>query len=150
MRERFERFTTSISSISMGIRRIKNIEMKKLGLREKHVECIYLLADYPAGLTRTQIAELNEMDRSAVIRCMDQLEEKGLVYMEEAGSRKITTSWHLTDKGYQTARLVSSRIDEAVDAVGSFLSKEERKTLYKNLDRIVVNLEDYIRKKEEE
>ena len=149
MQERFERFTSSISAISDSVKKIKNLEMKKLGLRKKHVDCIYLLADYPAGLTRSQIAELSEMDKSAVIRCLDQLEEKGFVYMEE-GDKKTKTTWHLTDKGYQTARLVTGKIEEAVEAVGSFLSKEERKTLYGNLDRIVVNLQDYIKAKEQQ
>ena len=149
MQDRFERFTSSISAITLGIRRIKNMEMKKLGLRSRHVECIHLLTDNPAGLTTSQIAELSEMDRSAVIRCMDQMEEKGLVYMEEGDHKKTKSSWHLTDKGYQTARLVNSRIEEAVEAVGSFLNAEERKTLYSNLDSIVQNLDEYLKAREQ-
>ena len=57
MLNRFESFTGSILELSRYVQKIKELEMKPLGLKAGHVMCLYNLGKSPQGLTVTELAE---------------------------------------------------------------------------------------------
>ena len=55
MKDRFETFAGSIVELNRYLQKIKDIEMKKFGLRASHTMCLYYLGRYDGGLTDTQL-----------------------------------------------------------------------------------------------
>ena len=141
MNERFDRFTAAISSIYQNIRRIKLAEMKRYGLQSGHTDCLHLLLSRSEGLTSKELADLSGMDKASVSRYLSVLEEKGFAVCEETEGKVYRRKWSLTKKGTRAASAIQTRIDEAVSAVGDFLSSAEREQLYESLERIAANLD---------
>ena len=146
MNTRFDRFTAAISSIYQDIRRIKLAEMKRYDLQSGHTDCLHLLLHEPEGLTSGELAEHSGMDKAAISRYMNVLEERGFVKSEGAEGTVYRRKWKLTAKGKKAALAIQKRIDTAVSAVGDFLSAEEREQLYQSLECIVANLNAYVEK----
>ena len=144
MINRFDRFTSSVSSIMQSISRIKKTEMQRYGLRSGHVDCLRLLYEHPKGLTSRALSELSDMDKAAVSRYMDQLEEVGFAYIDEDEDKKYKRRWVLSERGMETGKDVDRKIEMAVSEVGDFLADEERELLYKMLEQIDANLKKQV------
>ena len=144
MKKRFDRFTSAVSSINQSIIRIKKEEMKKYGLRSGHVDCLHLLYDHPDGLSSKEISILSDMDKAAVSRYMEQMEEVGFAYMDEDENKVYGRKWMLSEKGLETARYVDEKIIRTVETIGALISDEERTILYKTLEQIDQNIKDHL------
>ena len=140
MEHRFDRFTSIITSIFQSIQKIKSLEMERYGLKAGHVTCLHHLNSSPDGLTLVQLTKLCEMDKAAVSRYMSALQEKGLVARENTENKKYRRIWSLTEAGRAIAIDLDGSIEDAVDAVGFFLTESDRLILYKDLELIDANL----------
>lgn len=100
MINRFETFITSIVQIYRCVQNIKSREMTELGLRGTHVMCLFNLRRHEEGLTASGLSAICEEDKAAVSRALSQLEEKGLVHVEDNDAgRRYRSNVRLTETG---------------------------------------------------
>ncbi len=96
---------------------------------------IQVIASNP-GLTQSALAEAMDVDRSSIVKVVNQLEEKGLIVRDASPTDRRSYSLRLTDDGRRTL----TRIEEAVmrqdRAFSAALSEAERATLIGLLKRL--------------
>ena len=149
MESRYDRFTTMVAALYQNIQKVKMMEMEEFDLRTIHATCLHHFSLHPEGLTLREITALCDVDKAAMSRCVAKLQEKGLAYSEEAGSRKYNRLYKLTEYGAEVARETNRRIDEAVDYVGAFLQEPERLQFYRWLTQITENLSNYVQQRKQ-
>ena len=144
MQERFEVFTVLINRISRSIRSIKNYEMSEYGLRSPHISCLYYL--YSSGaLTATDLCERCEEDKATISRSLDYLETNGYITRETRSAKRYKSPILLTDKGCETGKKITDKIDRVLDEVSTGLSEEDRAAVYRSLGIISENLESALK-----
>ncbi|MBQ8558514.1 MAG: winged helix-turn-helix transcriptional regulator [Tyzzerella sp.] len=117
--------------------------MKEFGLSGNYVMCLFYLAQYPEGLTATNLCELISIDKAATSRALSELVEKGYVYYPDLGNhKKYRTPAVLTEKGREMTGKIEDIICNAVDKIGSSITDEEREIMYRSLDKISEGIED--------
>jgi DNA-binding MarR family transcriptional regulator len=140
---RFEQFSSAITQITKSIHRIKNREMRKLGLRGSHVMCLFYLRRNAAGLTAAELSELCELDKGAVSRAVAELERMDyLSCPEPASKRKYRARITLTERGRRLADKIAYIIDDTGAKVGRGLGETERKFFFQTLFQISENLKE--------
>lgn len=150
MRNRFEAFAGSVVELNRCLQRIKDIEMRKLGLRAGHAMCLYYLGQNEDGLTAAELTELCREDKAAVSRCVRELMEKELLYGRvPENKRSYRTKLKLTESGRALVDKIQDRIVEALFSGGSGLTDQQRENFYESMERILRNLSQYIREQEE-
>ena len=143
MIERFDIFTTTITQIYKSLQRIKNREMTEVNLKGTHVMCIFKLNRNPEGMTLTALSAACEEDKAAMSRTVAELTRLG--YVKTATINRYRAPVMLTDKGMEIAAKVDEMVIEAVNAGGSGLTEDERRTFYKALTLISDNLKNYLK-----
>ena len=147
---RFETFTGSILELNRYLQKIKELEMKPLGLKPGHVMCLYYLGKSSQGLTVTELAEACKEDKAAVSRCVSDLVQRGLAGGDfPENKRSYRTKLTLTPEGRALTQQVNQRIDQAVIGGGEGLTEQQRQTLYTALNIIIDNLARYIAERED-
>ena len=141
MLNRFEQFTTAISTLYRDVQRIARDEMEKQGLRGAFAQYLLAISRYPEGITAAALCEVCDKDKAAVSRIIGEMEAKGLLEKESDGSSQYRAKLHLTTAGQQAAAFVRERASLAVELAGSGLSDEDRKIFYSALERISSNLQ---------
>lgn len=150
MENRYEIFTSSVTELSRYVSRIKEMEMKKHGLKAGHTNVLVYLSMHPEGLTSAKLTALCREDKAAVSRNIADLLEKGFVKIEVPdGEKKYRAPIFLTENGRKLMLRIDECISEAVDYGGKDLSETERENLYASLKKILRNLSEYIDAKEE-
>ena len=133
--ERFERFTVLITNITRSIRKIKNEEMSRWGLRSHHVSCIYYL--YTKGaLTSKKLCDLCNEDKANVSRTIDYLEAEEFVTQRSNSRKRYNAQYQLTEKGRSVGGIIADRIHEVITSASGALSEEERSIMYHCLEMI--------------
>lgn len=149
MRNRFEAFAGNVIELNRCIQKIKDMEMRRFGLRASHAMCLYYLGRYTEGLTATQLTELCKEDKAAISRSLSQLSAKGLVYSEmPENKRSYRTRNHLTESGRQLVDKMNERIEYALFNGGSGLSDGQRDIFYDAMELILQNLTQYLDREE--
>lgn len=142
--ERFGLFVSLISKINRSIRRIKDFEMRDVGLRGIHVMILFNLKESAGGLTQAELADVCGEDKASISRTIAWMQERGLVRSDEAGRRRRNVALTLTEEGREKARFLAERIVSAVNAGSSGLREPERGDLYESLTRVDRNLAAYL------
>ncbi len=140
MQERFKTFTLLIAKISRCIRKIKTEEMAEFDLKSTHVSCLYYLYTMQS-LTAKELCEVCEEDKAAVSRSLEYLEKNGYLEAMEKEHKKYKRPLELTEKGLQTGKHISERIDSILETSSDGVSEEERNVLYLSLFQISENLQ---------
>lgn len=149
MRNRFESFAICIVELYRCMQKIKDIEMKKLGLKANHAMCLYYLGKHQKGLTATELTDLCREDKAAISRTLSQLHDKGFVSCDVSDNkRSYRTSNYLTDKGKELVEKMKERIESAVFNGGDGLDDNARNNFYDSMELILSNLTKYIRENE--
>lgn len=145
MERRFETFTSLILQINRSIQRIKSMEMTEFQLKGIHAMCLFYLSQHPSQLTQAELVKLCSEDKASISRALSELGERGLVIdtqLEQA--KKYNARIALTDEGNIIAGKVNQKITKALGAVGTGLDEAEREALYRYLEKINEDLQDYI------
>lgn len=140
---RFELFTLMISRIYQDVQKIKATEMAEYELKTAHVNCLFVLARHPEGLTSAELTRMCGEDKAAVSRALRMLQEKEMIWREAAERKKYKIRIFLTEKGKKIADGTLRKIASAVKYAGGGLSAEERQLLYRLLGRVGRNLAAY-------
>ena len=147
MKQRFETFTVLINRISRNIRKIKNQEMVSHSLRSPHVSCLYYLYTQP-NLTATDLCERCEEDKATISRSLEYLETNGYLICQDSGAKRYKSHFQLTEKGLTVGKEIADKINHVLDAIGDWLTEEERIAFYRSLT-IISNSLDAIANKYE-
>lgn len=149
MKNRFEAFTGSVLELNRCLQKIKDMEMKKFGLKGAHTMCLYYLGQHHEGLTAARLTELCREDKSAISRCLSGLIEKGLVHCSlPENKRSYRTLHYLTENGRALVKEMDDRITYALFRGGQGLTDSERNTFYDVMEHILDNLSQYLQGKE--
>ena len=140
MLNRYEIFSSSISSIYHFIEKIERNEMVRYGGKGPFAQYLAALQRHPQGLTAAQLSDICDRDKAAVSRAVNEMEEMGLLE-KKSGSHAYRAPLMLTEKGREAAEFVCRQACAAVEAGGKGLSEEERRILYTSLELIARNLE---------
>lgn len=144
MTERFEAFTGGVIELNRYLQRIKDLEMRRFGLRFSHAMCLYYLGQNPGGLTATQLTALCHEDKAAISRCLAQLTQKQLVISDAPTDKRSYRTLHtLTEEGRSLTDKMNARVEAALFNGGSGLSQTDREIFYRVIDTILQNLEKY-------
>lgn len=135
--DRFAEFSYLTSNIARYIGRIKNDEMKKLGLKGTQVNCFFYLNESPNGVTLTELYSLCGEDKASVSRAVKVLTEKGYVERRPGEeNKKYKIPLVLTDRGKEIASYIDGKIEEIINADGGCLTEEEISSFYVVLKKI--------------
>lgn len=140
MLNRFEQFSSVISSIYRDIQIIERDEMEKYGFKGAYAQYLVAMNRYPEGVTASQLCDICGKDKAAVSRILSEMEGKGLITKENTEKvykAKIT----LTEKGRNAAEYVCNKAKAAVEAVGNELSEVDRRVMYASLELIASKLQ---------
>ncbi len=149
MENRFKAFAGYVVELGRDLQKIKDIEMKKFGLRANHAMCLFYLGQNADGLTAAQLTKLCKEDKAAISRCLNQLAEKGLITSEiPTDKRSYRTINYLTNSGKELTAKMNDRIESAITNGGKGLTTEQRTAFYQSLEIISNNLSEYLSKQE--
>ncbi len=143
MDNRFECFSSYISSIYKNIQRLKELKIKEYGLKSIHVMCLFYLRHYE-NVTNSMLVKLTNEDKGAISRALAYLDENGYISYD----KKYKSAILLLEKGKEVAEYIDSESDNAVSFAGNAYNEEERKLFYDMLKTISENLNIYIEKLE--
>ena len=147
--DKFKEFTGAIIKISRMIFQIKSNEMKEYNLNSISVACLYYLNNYE-NLTSKDLVNLCCEDKASISRNLKSLEERSLVeFLSTDDKKRYKTIIILTVEGKKIAKIITEKAFEIFATCGKDLTENETKILYKSLDIIVKNLEEYKKKYEE-
>lgn len=88
------------------------------------------------GLGQSRLAEAMEVDRSTVVKVIDQLEKRGLIIREPSPSDKRSYCLRLTGKGRMALRRMETLVLRHEDEFTKVLSADERQLLIDLLMRL--------------
>lgn len=128
--ERFETFSAQISSIYRNIQKIKNKYSKEIDIKPVHIFWIYLLSNYPDGLSASDLARKSKSNRSLISREINELLEKGYIRPSENKQRKYGEKLILTEEGKQLAKIIRRVSNDVQNEVSQGISLEELKIFY--------------------
>lgn len=147
--DRFKEFTGAIIKISRMIFQIKSNEMKDYDLNSISVACLYYLYNYE-NLTSKDLVNLCCEDKASISRNLKILEERMLVeFLSNDDKKRYKTVIVLTEEGKDLAKIVTKKCYDIFRICSNGILENEAKILYKSLDIIVKNLEEYKKKYEE-
>lgn len=141
MRDRFEQFTSAISSIHRFVQKIERDEMEKYGLKGASAQYLLAMERYPDGVTAATLCDVCDRDKAAVSRILAEMESKGLIYRIDNGENQYRALLALTPAGQEAADYVNRRAIIAVELAGQGLTDEDRKVMYTSLERIAANIQ---------
>ena len=143
MDNRFECFSSYISSIYKNIQRLKELKIKEYGLKSIHVMCLFYLRHYE-NVTNSMLVKLTNEDKGAISRALAYLAENEYISCD----KKYKSTILLLERGKEVAKYIDFESDNAVSFAGSAYNEEERKLFYDMLKTISENLNIYIEKLE--
>lgn len=141
MLDRFEQFTTAISTIYRFVQKIERDEMEKYGLKGASAQYLLAMARYPEGITAAALCDVCDRDKAAVSRILSEMEVKGLIARTNGGESQYRAPLVLTPAGKEAADYVNQKASRAAEIVGHGLTDEDRRVLYDALAHITANIE---------
>ena len=140
MIERFEQFSSVISSLYRTMQKIERVEMEKYGLKGIHGECLLAMLRFPQGITAARLSEYCEKDKAAVSRTVADLEKEEMVVRLDPGGIRYRSQLRLTPRGLKAAEAVRQTALAAVQQAGRGLSDEKRQIFYEVTALLADNL----------
>ena len=141
--ERFEEFSSLISSVHGNIQKLKTRYTTQFGLKPVHVLWLYLLRAHPEGMSASELAAAAQSNRSLVSREIDELFDNGIIFTPENGSkRRYGWKLMLTDKGRELADIIAAIAADIQKTVSRDISEENLITFYQTLKVLANGFEE--------
>ena len=138
--ERFEVFFQNISGLYRAVQRLRAQFADAAGVSSVHLFWLYLLREYPEGLTASRLAELSNIDRSLVSRQLKPLLGRGLVCADgKTGKRRYGWKIRLTDSGRALAEQIAREALSIQNRAGRGILPEELVVFYRVLGALHQN-----------
>ncbi len=141
--ERFSKFVYSIEHLRKCVKTLETATAMRLGIKGVHIFWIYSLIDKPEGLTASEIARKNNINRSLVSREVEELiNEKIVCYgCMNPNSGKYNAKIVLTEKGQGIAEEIFRIGIDSQNKTSADVSEEELELFYSVLERMSENLD---------
>ncbi len=143
MPSKYNNFKVLITKITRGIHKVEESEMQQINLKSQHISCLYYLS-LGKSLRAKDIVDEYLEDKGQVSRSLDYLETNGYILCDSDAPKRYNAYYSLTEKGKKIATYVGKKIDEIVQKVAGFLSDDERRIMYKCMNKISTNLDELI------
>lgn len=141
MLERFERFTSAISTATKCVVKLKAREVREKGLRATHVMTLISIGKSGArGVTATTIGKYCREDKAGISKDLAVLKEQGYILPQNESEKKYRVRYVLTDMGRQLYEKIRADIRDVVTRCGDGIDDGEREIFYRVFDKIVDNL----------
>lgn len=140
MKNRFEKFSLSISELYYYLHKITRDEMEEYGLKGPHAIYFFVLSGNKNGMTSAELSEACFRNKADVSRTMNLFEKKGLVTKKGGYTNSYRAKIFLTEKGLAAAQRLRERAEIVTSAVSNGLTDENRKVLYESLEIIASNM----------
>ncbi len=139
---RFERFVLLVDAAHKGISRVKQNIVADTSAKSVHTMWLYKLLNNPDGLTASELAAENNIDRSLISRELTSLAAEGYITIDSQGKRRSYNSRiRLTEKGREIAEGIEKIAYEAQRAIGSGIPEKDLVVFYNVLEKICSNFE---------
>jgi len=134
-KDRFELFNQMTVGALKSIQRIKGKHMEKYGLASTHTICLRMLYDNPDGLTKKEISDSCDIDKSQISRIVTELINKGYANSDNTG-RTYNHRFFLTDMGRKITEEINSIVLEVNKFVSGAISDEDIDKFYNVFEAI--------------
>lgn len=140
----FSLFTKLITNIQRCINKIKDANMKALGLKSGHVSCLYYL--YKMGpLTQGELCEVCDENKAAISRKIEYLTKNEYTKRDNSNINKYKLPIILTQKGKEIAEYIDTKVNQVISESNAELNDYDRQILYSSLERINQKLNKIIK-----
>ncbi len=126
-------FYVTLADILKSVKKIKSQYMRRYDLRSSHVMVLYLLGRHPEGLTPTEIAEANAVDKALISRVTAELEERGLLSASVVPGGRYRTRIYPTPQGLEIANAIASAATDIQRQVSTDIPPEDLEVFYRTL-----------------
>ena len=133
-KERFSQLVRMVSRLDKSIKSLENAASQTLGVKSVHIFCVYSLIDAPDGLTASEIAKKNGINRSLISREIEKLNSAGVTCYSD--TNHYNAHIMLTERGREVAQKIFRIGIESQKKVDSAISEEELNTFYSVLGRM--------------
>ena len=141
--ERFEIFFQNISGLYRSVQRLRTQFAERAGVSSVALFWLYLLREYPEGLSASRLAELTRIDRSLVSRQLKPLLEQGLVETGgESGKRRYGWKIRLSESGGALAESIASEALAIQNAAGRGITPQDLAVFYRVLGSLNQNFDE--------
>ena len=141
--ERFEIFFQNISGLYRSVQRLRAQFAERAGVSSVALFWLYLLREYPEGLSASRLAELTRIDRSLVSRQLKPLLERGLVETGgESGKRRYGWKIRLSESGSALAESIASEALAIQNAAGRGITPQDLTVFYRVLGSLNQNFDE--------
>jgi DNA-binding MarR family transcriptional regulator len=106
-----------------------------LGLTQKQVSVLWLVADHP-GIAQTELSRRLQLDRATVMAIVNRLQERGFVVRGASPTDGRKQTLHLSADGVAALEQAKSAIREHEDWLKARFDEQELRTLIALLRRI--------------
>lgn len=138
MEERFEILSRMVWGVHGDVQKLKTQIAQELGIKGVHVFLIYLLRNYPEGLTAAELGEMNRSTEGLISRETAGLLEQGIITTDKPSShRRYGCKYLLTEKGWEMARRISDFAMEVQDFVSTDIPREELVIFYRTFGTLL-------------
>ena len=138
MEERFEILTRMVWGVHGDVQKLKMQIAGELGIKGVHVFLIYLLRNYPQGLTAAQLCEMNRSTGGLISRETAELLEKEIITTDrESDHRRYGCKYVLTEKGWEMAGRISDFAMEVQDFVSRDIPREDLLAFYRTFGALL-------------
>lgn len=139
---RFEKFVMLIDAAHKGIGRVKQRIVADTSVKSVHTMWLYKLLNHPDGLTASELAAENNIDRSLISRELTTLAADGYITIGSQGKKRgYNSRIRLTEKGRDVAEKIARIAFEAQQAIGEGVDERCLVVFYNALEKICLNFE---------
>lgn len=140
--EGFIKFVFGIENLHKCIKSLETIVAQDFGVKGVHIFWIFSLLDQPEGLSSSEIARMNFINRSLVSREMVKLEKEQIICYRSSSCNagKYNAKIILTSKGKHIAGELYKMGYEAQNKTRENVSEKELVIFFSVLDRMSENL----------
>ncbi len=131
-----------IDGIHKSIQKIRVESAGEFGIKGVHVFWLHELLIHPDGLSATELAASNHVDRSLISREISMLEAKGLIKSEKpSGKRNYNSKLTLTESGVEVAKKIKEIAMQFQTLGGQNIDDGELSSFYATLEKLYNNFE---------
>lgn len=142
MEERFEILSRMVWGVHGDVQKLKMQIAAELGIKGVHVFLIYLLRNYPEGLTAAQLCEMNRSTSGLISRETAELLENGIIEADkESDRRRYGCKYVLTEKGWKMAGRISAFALEVQHFVSEDIPREDLTVFYRTFGTLLKNFD---------
>lgn len=136
---RFLVFSQSLNRIVKDIKRLEKNYMSEHGLRSVHMGCLLCIKHSEKGMTITQLAKANKIDKALISRVVKELIGDGFLTTKSA-DKTYNKKYVLTEKSENITSQIETIITNHMARARAGVSEDDLNTFYEVLATLEHNI----------